>query len=184
MQRLLSRFRRRDGIADPEEPDIPINGRLLILSPCRSQIQKISRILTDDPTRYGFSQNREEALIQIASCCTSIDAAQSMEADTVIVSCVRSVSADDRDYPSRDSHVDAAEWNLVMRRNFGFMTEPERINVMFLRARLQLICIGNFDHFGSISGVVEDWAKTHGASSPQATAIEQRQGFWARLTGI
>nr|VFK79286.1 MAG: AAA domain-containing protein [Candidatus Kentron sp. SD] len=59
----------------------------------------------------------------------TVDAFQGQEADIVIVSMVR------------------CNRHKKQRQQLGFLTRPERINVLFSRARYLLIIVGSFDHF-------------------------------------
>jgi hypothetical protein len=74
-----------------------------------------------------------------------------------------------------------AEWTRAIRRNYGFLTQPERINVMFSRARQQLVIIGNFDFFADLISHVDDWGNAYGHGSQTQALIAEEQGFWVRL---
>ncbi len=183
LQDLLQHFRTNVGSIVPDDtsdPDcIPINERLMILSPYRSQLDAIRLMLKEDPARYGFSERRDEALAQIEAVTATVDAAQGTEASTVIISLARAVSVHDRNMPA-GVEGEPAEWTRAIRRNYGFLTHPERINVMFSRARQQLVVIGNFEFFSSVVDHVEDWGNAFGHGSQMQELIAEEQGFWRR----
>lgn len=184
IQDLLTHFRARRGpIQTPRHTDpdyLPIHERLLILSPYRSQVDAIRAVLRNDPVRYGFSEMREDALQQIEAVTGTVDSAQGAEANTVIVSLARSVDINDRHFPPSGSAT-PNEWLRAIRRNYGFLTQPERINVLFSRARQQLVVIGNFEFFGALEGHVKDWSDSYGYGTPMQDLVAQEQGFWHRL---
>nr|VFK14662.1 MAG: AAA domain-containing protein [Candidatus Kentron sp. LPFa] len=73
----------------------------------------------------------------------TVDAFQGREADIVIVSMVR------------------CNQHKKQRQQLGFLTRPERINVLFSRARYLLIIVGSFPHFNRKDEVAETdlWSK-------------------------
>ena len=184
LQDLLTHFRTSSGPIVPEQKTdsvyVPISERLMILSPYRSQVEAIRAVLREDPARYGFSERREEALLQIEAVTGTVDSAQGAEASTVIVSLVRSVSSDERNMPAYQSGT-PAEWASAIRRNYGFLTKPERINVMFSRARQQLVIIGNLEFYSALVNFTDDWANAYGRGTKSQEAIAEEQGFWRRL---
>ena len=83
----------------------------------------------------------------------TVDAFQGREADIVIVSMVR------------------CNQHKKQRQQLGFLTRPERVNVLFSRARYSLIIVGSFAHFNREDEAAETdlWSKicdgidSHGA---------------------
>ncbi|MCP3960788.1 MAG: hypothetical protein GY719_23330 [bacterium] len=73
-------------------------------------------------------------------CLHTLDSFQGREADIVIVSLVRCNGA------SRDSPI----------ARLGFLTEHNRVNVLFSRARVLLILVGSYDHFAAEDAKDED----------------------------
>jgi hypothetical protein len=162
------------------DPDSPIAERLMILSPYRSQVAAIKDELRKDPARYGFSSIRSLALQQIEDVVGTVDAAQGREADTVIVLMARAVDFEDRAMPEgRDARPE--DYAAAIKRNYGFLIEPSRINVMFSRARQQLIVIGHFGFFSSLVDDIEAWAESYGGGTKRAAALSEEQQFWQRI---
>lgn len=184
LQKLLRDFRRGDKPIVSDDGNgsdhMPVNEKLLILSPYRSQLAAIRLALSNQPEQYGFSTKSDVALAQVAAVTSTIDAAQGSEADTVIVSLARSVDIDQREMPDAETGT-PEDWVRAVRRNYGFLAEPERINVMLSRARQQLVIIGNFEFFGSLPADVEAWAASYGRGSRMHSHINEQHGFWSRL---
>jgi serine/threonine protein kinase len=86
------------------------------------------------PYRSQVSEIKQKIVPQYSEMTYTVDAFQGREADFVIVSLVRFNSGKEA------------------RHRIGFLTEEQRINVLFSRARYHLIIIGSFDHFKKTPG--------------------------------
>jgi len=184
LKKILAHYRSSTGpivIENKSSPDYaPIGNRLMILSPYRGQLEVICNALRNDPVRYGFSANREEALTQILDVTGSADSAQGDEADTVVLLLTRSLDSEYRENPSH-YETNPSEFKRALLRNYGFLLQRERANVMLSRARQQLIIIGNSDFYGEIGGLVDDYRRVLGIGSQQEQAVKDEYRFWQNV---
>jgi superfamily I DNA and/or RNA helicase len=71
----------------------------------------------------------------------TVDSSQGCEADTVIVSFVRSPNTKNAG-------------NEMIRHTAGFLTDDRRMNVALTRAKYQLVCVGNIHGMVRMEGAV------------------------------
>jgi len=81
---------------------------------------------------------------------STIHAFQGREADVVVVSLVRDTPRGQR--PGDRAHGSA-------RGGLGHLAQPELANVLFSRARRQLVVVGRFDHYASVMGDDGFWSR-------------------------
>ena len=92
----------------------------------------------------------------------------------------RSLDIDDRESPL-PHETNPAVFKRAMLRNYGFLLQRERANVMLSRARQQLVVVGNSDFYGEISHLVEEWGHALGKGSQQEQAVQSEYGFWKEI---
>ncbi|SFO29123.1 AAA domain-containing protein [Roseovarius lutimaris] len=188
--KVIARLIERAGLDMDDRKDNALRERALFLSPYRRQLEAIREQLRDNCAVEigGRVVNGRETRIRhrLDQIVTSIDASQGSEAELVVVSLVRaSEVAGDQPDPRDASPFD---WERALRRNFGFLIEPERINVMLSRARTQIVIVGNLDHFQLLDKWVRAWAETHNsyypAGDPRRDMMDQirtTHGFWGKM---
>ena len=104
--------------------------------------------------------------IQLArGLVTTIHAFQGREADVVIVSLVR-----DR------ARASSASTNRIQAA-LGHLAQRELVNVLFSRARRQLVIIGRFDFYASIMGENSFWSQVCRAVELNGTKLSAREIF-------
>ncbi|GAA4785796.1 hypothetical protein GCM10023200_19710 [Actinomycetospora chlora] len=96
---------------------------------------------------------------------STIHAFQGREADMVIVSLVRDTAR---------GHVEGAP---SAQASLGHLTQQELINVMFSRARRQLVIVGRFDHYASVGDQDGFWPKVCRAVQMYGTVLSARELF-------
>lgn len=121
---------------------------LAVLTPYRAQKQLLSR----------SSLAREHL--------STVHAFQGREADMVIVSLVRDRA------PAGYSGTSAAAI-----AGLGHLAQRELVNVLFSRARRQLVVVGRFDHYARISGRDGFWTKVCRAVEQYGTVVSARELF-------
>jgi superfamily I DNA and/or RNA helicase len=152
--------------------DIPPQERCRIMAPYAAQVGAMRKLFEGDFGRFGVS--RKEELDRIVQ---TVDSAQGAEADLVVVSMTRSHKRPfepENDRP--ESH------NRALWRSYGFLRSDERLNVMFSRARKQLVIVGNFEYFAAFDRMTKRWIALIEDESQRAE-MDKRLGFWGRLTG-
>ncbi|WP_158853230.1 AAA domain-containing protein [Saccharothrix deserti] len=138
-----------DGIPDcKDEPHWSNPGEVAVVHKLLERLQPFPRRLEGDfgeqpiavlsPYREQVKLLRGSSLIR--DHVNTIHGFQGREADMVIVSLVRDTSR-----PGRTLH------------QLGHLAQRELVNVLFSRARRQLVIVGNFGHFSSISGAGGLW---------------------------
>ncbi|GAA3458690.1 hypothetical protein GCM10018963_07030 [Saccharothrix longispora] len=137
------------GIPDcKDEPHWSNPGEVAVVHGLLDRLQPFPRRLEDGfgeqpiavltPYREQVRLLRSSSLIR--DHVSTIHGFQGREADMVIVSLVR-----DTLRPGRTLH------------QLGHLAQRELVNVLFSRARRQLVVVGNFEHFSSISGAGGLW---------------------------
>jgi len=141
-----------------------------ILAPYAYQVARMRHLFVGEYERFGVARANElDRIVQ------TVDSAQGAEADLVVVSMTRTRRVPpDNEKP--ESH-DRALW-----RSYGFLRSSERLNVMFSRARKQLIIIGNFDFFASFDSAARAWIARIDDEA-QRLELYEKLGFWGRLIG-
>jgi hypothetical protein len=154
------------------QPGTDASKMLRVLSPYKAQTDRIRRELRGRPeARLGQDDDAEfDRVVQ------TIDSAQGAEADLVIVSLVRSGRIE---MPEPDARV--AQWEKAINRYFGFLQSPERMNVMFSRARLQMIIVGDLSHFRKLSQLADGLARAQAKAPGTGRKDPKRIYFWRRL---
>ena len=188
--KVIARLVKRAGLDMDDGGGNALRERALFLSPYRRQLEAIRGQLHDHcAVEIGghAAKDRETRLKQrLDQIVTSIDASQGSEAELVVVSLVRAGDITDEQPDPRDAR--PFHWERALRRNFGFLIEPERINVMLSRARTQIVIVGNLAHFQVLDKWVRAWAETHGSYYPAGDVrrdrmdqIRMAHGFWGRM---
>lgn len=159
---LLSRYRYEPG------RETPPHERCRILAPYAYQVARMRQLFVGDFQRFGVSSPEElDRIVQ------TVDSAQGAEADLVVVSMTRNRRVPpDNNKP--ESH------NRALWRSYGFLRSSERLNVMFSRARMQLIIVGDFDFFAAFESAAQAWIETIDDEA-QRKELNKRLGFWGRL---
>jgi hypothetical protein len=110
---------------------------------------KIPSVLVLSPYRKQLKLLRERIQLLPGAAFQTVDAVQGREAEVVLVSLVKSNSADS------------------LSKAIGFLDRPERVNVMFSRARRLLVIVGNLGHF-------ERFGETHWGEVARYTRSDAR----------
>lgn len=152
------------------DSETPPHERCRIMAPYARQVMRMRQRFEQDHARFGVSGPKElDRIVQ------TVDAAQGAEADLVVVSMTRSRRAPVPPNSDKAESHDRALW-----RNYGFLRSSERLNVMFSRARKQLIIVGNFEYFAAFDGMAQAWIATI-ADAQQRREMGKRLGFWGKL---
>lgn len=142
--------------------------RLKLMSPYQSQVRAIQTLVLKltDSLRIGVEE--------IGKVVMTTDSSQGSESDIVIVSLCRS-EPESRDrlreliakphLAGNPRDLDRLEWEL--RGTVGFLTAPERMNVICSRARQQLILIGDHSHFAEVARAIEILESVPGKTTPK-----------------
>ena len=140
----------------------------LFLAPYGAQLQHLQNELSEFGERLGVKDVKERI--------KTVDSSQGSEAHVVFIDLVRSQRG--IDMPHYDAH--PRDWNATINGGYGFLSDPERINVMMSRAKTSLVLIGDHTHFARLPSLIDGWAR----NQPSAAAreeIEQRHGFWQNI---
>ena len=158
-------FRDRE---EKEGRKVDPNEFALFLAPYRAQLQHLKYELSEFGERLG--------VIDVKERIKTVDSSQGSEAHVVFIDLVRSQRG--IDLPHYDAH--PRDWNATIKGGYGFLSDPERINVMMSRAKTSLVLIGDHSHFARLPSLIDGWAR----NQPNVAAreeIEQRHGFWQNI---
>ena len=163
----------------PRDGDDPA---IRILSPYNKQVKRILQHYESNPGALAGVENAG-----LPALISSIDASQGSERHVVIVSMVR------RAWSLLDSHQKALgelsatstllpeqidRFDRALRQVIGFMSAPERLNVMFSRARQQLVIIGDIEYFRAAASLLR---RRHEQAPNLDRETLERLTFWDRL---
>lgn len=160
---------------DGEDPAIRI------LSPYKEQVARILRHYESNLSELGLTENTS-----LPTLVSSIDASQGSERHVVVVSMVRrnwsllhghqkTLERIPQSGMLSPNHIDLID--RALRQVIGFMSAPERLNVMFSRARQQLVIIGDFAYFRATAKLLRRRYEQSGLDQES----RERLTFWDRL---
>ena len=163
----------------PQDSDDPA---IRILSPYKEQVTRILRHYESNPGALAGVENAG-----LPALISSIDASQGSERHVVVVSMVRRAwSLFDRHQKSlerlpetgtlSDNHIEQID--RALRQVIGFMSAPERLNVMFSRARQQLVIIGDIEYFRAAARLLR---RRYKQTPNLDRETLERLTFWDRL---
>ena len=179
---------------DLQQTEKRLRSQVMFMSPYKAQVdlikeelQKNGRKLLLGKLADNQANERTETTFtrRIASIISTVDASQGSEADLVVISFARSKKFYDNE-PMEGSAA-PNDWEMAIRRNFGFISDPRRINVMMSRARAQVVVIGNLQHFETLSRWVQNWANSclrpdlDYEYRDRSIEITKLNGFWGKL---
>ena len=164
VQAILSQFSATlAGEGDPWE-------RLRILSPYRSQVAHLHGLYRGKSAELATDTDGLSRLFQ------TVDSAQGSEADIVILSLARRIPGLGSELPEAQQRdrFRTAQLTATLRTLFGFLQEPERINVMMSRARQQIILIGDFIYYKRGASLLDELVSLD-------TVTTDAKSFWTAL---
>ncbi|MEM9760896.1 MAG: AAA domain-containing protein [Pseudomonadota bacterium] len=140
----------------------------LFLAPYNAQLQQLRNELSEFGEALGVNDVNERI--------RTVDSSQGSEAHVVFIDLVRSQRG--VDVPHFDAH--PRDWSATIKGGYGFLSDPERINVMMSRAKTSLVLIGDHAHFSRLPSLIEGWARNQ-PSVAARDEIEERHGFWRKI---
>ena len=173
-----------------------LRSQLLFMSPYKGQVGLIEAelrnrgrklLLGSSPDQQGRNDKEIENTFnrRIKSIVSTVDASQGSEADLVVISFARSRKTYERE-PTSGSAA-PSDWEWAIHRNFGFISDPRRINVMLSRARSQVVVVGNLENFETLSNWIQNWADSclrpdlGNEYRERSKKILATHGFWGKL---